>query len=343
MVSDPPPRETPAGPSIDALVRHAAATRERGPWADVRAFIEGAARGAAGGDVGGDVGDGGGDGPGHDAGSTVARAVRGAARADRLGYAFVAGYFAALDALDPDGVGRTACVAATEVAGVHPRAIEATLSPAGGSFTLRGQKTFVTLADVADDLLVVARRPEGGAQARARIVAARIPADRDGVRIEVRPPTPFAPEVPHARVLLEDVEVHEEEVLPGDGWDDWLRPFRTVEDTHVLAAAAAYLVALAAAADRLGDVGAELAAVIAIALGVEREGWSRPGAHLALEGAFRLMRESHRRLVAGLPDAHGDERRRLERDAPLLGVAEAARQKRLGVALARITAPGSGR
>jgi hypothetical protein len=318
--ADATPLALDPGPSIDALLRGAAAPHARGPWADVTAFAaawrggDGAARGA----------------------STVARAVRGGARADRLGYAFVAGYFAALDGLDPEGVGRTACVAATEVGGVHPRAIEAALSEASGAFTLRGQKTFVTLAGVADDLVVLARREGVDARGRKQLVALRIPADRPGVRIEARPATSFAPEVPHARVLLEDVDVAEDEVLPGDGWDDWLRPFRTVEDVHVLAATAGYLVALASEADRLGDVGPDLAAVVAVALSVERDGWTRSGAHLALEGAFRLGRSAHQRLAGALPEAFGEERRRLERDAPLLAVAEAARQKRLAVALERV-------
>ena len=308
-------------PSIDALLRDAVAPRERGPWPDVRAFI-GAVAGVA---------------PPDGETSTVARAIRGGARADRLGFAFVAGYFAALDGLDPEGAGRTACVAATEVAGVHPRAIETTLARSAGGLVVRGQKTFVTLAGLADDLLIVARREEDDARGRKQLVALRIPATRDGIRIEDRPATAFAPEVPHARVLLEDVEVAEDEVLPGDGWDDWLRPFRTVEDVHVLAATAGYLLALAAAHDCVGEVAAELAAVVAVALAVEREGWARSGGQVALEGAFRLGRAAHERLIAALPDAAADERRRLERDAPLLLVAEAARQKRLAGAIARVT------
>lgn len=313
-----------AGPSIDAALRDAARVRERGPWPDVRAFVASLATVP----------------PADAPSSTVARAIRGGARADRLGYAFVAGYFAALDGLDPEGAGRTACVAATEVAGVHPRAIETTLARSGGAMVVRGQKTFVTLADLADDLLIVARREEDDAKGRRQLVALRIPATRDGIRIETRPATAFAPEVPHARVLLEDVEVTEDEVLPGDGWDDWLRPFRTVEDVHVLGATAGYLVALAATHDLMATVGPDLAAVVAIALGVEREGWARSGGHLALEGAFRLGRSAHERLVAALPDAAADEKRRLERDAPLLLVAEAARQKRLAGATARVTGRG---
>ncbi len=306
---------------LQTLLRDAMVPRERGAFEDVAAFVGAVAAG-----------------PGM--GSTVARAVRGGAAADRLGFAFVAGYFAALDAMGP-GIrrGRTTCLAATEVAGVHPRAIETTLAHrAGIGLCLRGQKTFVTLAPLADDLLVVARREAVDDAGRKQLVAVRIPADRDGVRIEARPPTAFAPEVPHARVLLEDVVVDAGEVLPGDGWDDWLKPFRTVEDVHVLASTAGYLLSVAAQAGLAARVASDLATVVATALTIEREGWSSAGGHVALEGAFGTARAALGHLVPALPDELARERKRLERDAPLLAIAESARQRRTAVALSRLAA-----
>lgn len=303
---------------LEVLLREAMALRARGPFADVTSFIAQVAPAAAG-------------------ASTVARAVRGGAGADRLGFAFVAGYFAALESLGVRS-GRATCLAATEVGGVHPRAIETTLTRRRGiGLSLRGQKTFVTLAPHAEEMLVVARREEDDASGRKQLVAVLIPTDRQGVRVEARAPTPFAPEVPHARVLLEDVDVDDEDVLPGDGWDDWLKPFRTVEDVHVLAGTAGYLLSLAAQAEA-GAAVPDLGAVIALALAVEREGWSSPGGHVALEGAFTLARGAFDRLTSSLPEAMDAERRRLERDAPLLSVAESARQRRTAVALSRLTA-----
>jgi hypothetical protein len=40
------------------------------------------------------------------------------------------------------------------------------------------------------------------------------------VKIVPMPPPPFAPEIPHAEVELAGAVVHEEDVLPGDGYDD---------------------------------------------------------------------------------------------------------------------------
>lgn len=313
--------------SLDDLLRDALAPRVRGPFADVVSFLAATAAARA-------------------EGSSVSRAVRAGARADRLGYAFVGGYFAAMDALGGREGDRRTCLAATEVGGVHPRAIDATVAHrAGMGLTLRGEKTFVTLATDAHDLLVIARSEADDAPmelGRRRLVALRVPADRDGVRIEARPPTSFAPEVPHAKVFFEDVAIDPVEILPGHGWDDWLKPFRTVEDVHVLAASAGHLLAVARTGEVAQLVAAELAAVIAAASAVERDGWASVGGHLALEGAFALARSAFSRLTAALPEEMEKERRRLERDAALLLVAETARARRFEQALARATTPREG-
>jgi hypothetical protein len=57
------------------------------------------------------------------------------------------------------------------------------------------------------------------------------------------PPTRFVPEVPHARLAFDGVAVAHEDVLPGDGYERYIKPFRSVEDIHVTAAVLAYLLA----------------------------------------------------------------------------------------------------
>jgi acyl-CoA dehydrogenase len=318
-----------SGASFDALVREATLERELVAHEDVSSFVASLDPADAA------------------LASTVARAVRGAAGADRMGYAFVAGYFAALSGLGAGAAlrgrfsARTA-VAATEVSGVHPRNIAATLAVRDGIGTaLRGDKTFVTLADQADTFLVVARDGRGVVDERGRapLVAILVPKARDGVRVETKPPTPFAPEVPHARVRFEDVAIDDADVLPGDGWADWLKPFRTAEDTHVAAAAASYLLAVARRGGLLPAVASDLAQVVAVALVVEESGWSSASGHLALAGAFEALRRGFEKVVASLDEA-SPEKKRLARDALLLGVAETARQKRTEVALGRLTGPG---
>ena len=81
----------------------------------------------------------------------IDRALVLGACADRLGFAFAAGYSAALAALVPSTEG-VATLCATEEGGAHPRAIKMTL--ANGE--LDGHKKWATIGDRAASLLVVA-------------------------------------------------------------------------------------------------------------------------------------------------------------------------------------------
>src|SRR5262245_25520020 len=86
------------------------------------------------------------------------RAIIGGFSADRLGFAFAAGYPAALSALIPDvALGPRICLCATEEGGAHPKAIKTRLAPdGGGKYLLSGEKRWSTLAPVAKQALVVA-------------------------------------------------------------------------------------------------------------------------------------------------------------------------------------------
>lgn len=268
---------------------------------------------------------------------SVERALWAGFHADRLGFAFAGGYGAALRRLFehaqvplPGGV---VCLAASETGGAHPRAIATRLDKEGGALVLRGEKTFATLASAADELLVVASRgqtPDG--KNRLRVV--RVPRGARGVTVEDRPPMPFAPEIPHAIVRFADVIVEDSSVLPGDGYDVWLKPFRTIEDTHVLASTIGYL---AGAARAHGWDRAVLAELVSTGLSLVDIGARDPSApltHVALAGLF----SGARRLVASLDaewaKAGAEERERWQRDLPLMLVAENARAKRLEKAFA---------
>lgn len=242
------------------------------------------------------------------------RALWGGAHADRLGYAFVAGYQAALRHQFPDVPARAA-LAVTEAGGGHPKAMTTRLE--GGRLT--GEKTFATLASVAEAIFVLAH--DG-----ARLVVARIRPDADGVSIALRSPTPFAPEIPHARLTLAGVVP--DAILPGDGFSDYVRPFRTTEDVHVLAAALAYMIA---SFDR--EI-AEEAIALVFALRAIAADPASPHAHLALAGTFRAAR----RLAEASPRGDADTVARWERDRPLLAISEIVRAKRTENAWAAVGA-----
>ena len=172
-------------------------------------------------------------------------ALVGGLKSERLAWAFASGYQAALRAAVPRlPADEPAALCVTEARGGHPRAIEATLRRAeDGRLLASGQKTTVTLGPLAKHVVVVLRegdQPNG----RPALRAAVIPTDRPGVSVSEGAPLPFAPELPHGALTLDNVEVFPDELLPGDAYEGLVRPFRTIEDLHVLAATLGFLLSL---------------------------------------------------------------------------------------------------
>lgn len=284
----------------------------------------------------------------------IDRALWAGFESDRLGYAFVGGYRAALSRLLAWGAETLGdaterpyawppsdarlCLAATESGGAHPRAIATTLREERGALVVRGEKTFATLASASDELLVVVSRG-ADAEGRSRLALVRVRAGSPGLVVADRPPTPFAPEIPHARVTLNDVVVASDDVLPGDGYAVYLKPFRTIEDVHVLAAALGLLVRSARAFGD-GRVVAETACALAVALrDLSDRAPSDPAAHVALSGLFHGAQTLFATHADAWKEADPDAAERWRRDAPLLLVADGARQKRTAAAWQLLTSP----
>lgn len=263
-------------------------------------------------------------------GSSIDQAALGGAMADRLGYAFVGGYHAAMSRLARSKDRNRMCLAATEPGGVHPRSIETELGVSNGVPLLSGKKSFVTLASVSHSIVVIARKADVPGD-RPELLAIKVPRERRGITLVARPETPFAPEVPHAEVSFEDVVIDPSDILPGDGYADYLRPFRTLEDLHVLAAGAGYLLSVARASAGATRLVPRCVALLSATRALGQDDARSPAVHLALAPLFDEARSLVGDVIAAL-DAASDERARLERDRPLFMVAESARQKRLEAA-----------
>lgn len=313
--------------SVNVFSYMLAAQVERGPYADLAAFLDKLGKCPF---------------TGH-----VERAMWGGFHADRLGYAFAAGYGAALSRLfehaarvqglsgpkslpDPLPKG-VACLAVTEVGGVHPRAMTTRLDKEGGALVLRGKKTFATLAPLASDIFVVASRGIA-ADGTNRLRMVRVRPKMRGVTITPRDAMPFAPEIPHAVIALDNVVVGDADVLAGDGYTHYVKPFRTIEDTHVLAASVAYLVGVSRryAFDR--EIIAELMSLGLSLVDVGARDPLAPLTHLALAGLFASAMRLFQALETEWSKASDEERARWERDRTLFSVTRAVRTKRLEVA-----------
>jgi acyl-CoA dehydrogenase len=268
-------------------------------------------------------------------------ALAGGFSADRLAYAFASGYQAALRALLPElPRERRYALCATESGGGHPSAMQTRLTRSDeGGLTLEGTKTFVTLGTAADELLVVATEGQD-AQGRNRLRLVRVDPRRPGVTLNELPPAPFVPELPHAEVQLKAVPVSMQDVLPGDGYERYLKPFRTVEDCHVLAAVLGWLLQVARRSGWPDPVREQLLALAVTLHGLAREEPRSAAVHLALAGALELLSQQIQSLEPLWAQVDAPTRERWMRDRALLHVAGRVRAKRLEAARQKLLAPG---
>lgn len=302
----------------------------------------------------------------------IERAIAGGLAADRAGWAFAAGYQAALRALVP-GLADDAIVAmcVTEDGGNRPSAIRTTLREAGtGRLRLDGAKRWTTLGPASAVLLVATvdlrgEAAEGGTShaggdtdaaveagvgsatrpgeraPRPLIRVARVAADSPGVTLLPMPDTRFVPEVPHARVEFAAVELAADALLPGDGYDGYVKPFRTVEDIHVSAALLAYLLTEARRRGWPQDwCERAIASLVAFAAIAPRDPRSAT-THLALAGVLAwthaLIAEAGTHFAQGPQD---EAAQRWSRDASVAQVAASARSQRAARAWQRVDEAG---
>ena len=257
----------------------------------------------------------------------IHQAIVGGFVADRVGWAFASGYQAALRALIPDAPADRICaLCVTEADGNSPKAIRSSLSRHADRWTLNGSKRWTTLGPEGA-LFFVAARDEAASAERPAIKLVKVFSDTPGLKIESMPPTRFVPEVPHAQLHFENLQVAE--ILPGDGYANYVKPFRTVEDIHVQAAVLSYLMRegqrLAWPQHWLERLSAMLAALGKIADMPAAEAET----HIALAGALAIgagligETEEFWKRSATVPAA-----RRWARDRELLAVAGKAREQR---------------
>lgn len=256
---------------------------------------------------------------------TVDVAAAGGFAAGTVAHAFGAGYNAALCALIPDLAGHLAAMCVTEAGGGHPRAIQTTLE----NGVVNGTKTFVTMGSSAQELLVVAKAGTSG-DGRPVLKLVRVDAAQEGVTVTDRPPLPIVPELPHSEVTLENVQVAE--VYDGDGYLQYVKPFRTVEDIHVSAATVGWMIRVARESPWPQDVIESLLASFAALRSLGQADASSPAIHIALAGVMAQMTDGLAKLDALWNTADLETAAMWSRDKAILQVANRVRAARLETA-----------
>lgn len=259
----------------------------------------------------------------------IHQAIIGGFVADRVGWAFASGYQAALRALFPDAPADRICaLCVTETDGNSPKAIKSSLRKDGTHWLLNGAKRWSTLGPEGS-LFFVAARDEAASEARASIRITRVDSKAQGLKIESMPATRFVPEVPHARLQFENLKVEDADILPGDGYDQYVKPFRTVEDIHVQAAVLSYLMREGQRLSWPQNWLERLSALLAALGKISDMPASHAETHIALAGALTigagLIGETDAFWLTAATDPAA---MRWQRDKELLKVAGQARELR---------------
>lgn len=266
------------------------------------------------------------------------RAVVAGATASRVAFAFASGYRSALEVLVGDFVkDHAVSLAVTEAGGGHPRAIESVLEPRPeGGFLLTGKKRWTTMVPGGPGLVLAVASQGAGEEGRKRLVVARVPVARAGVTVTPMAKTPFVPEIPHAELSFDKVIVAASEVLEGDGYERYVKPFRTIEDIHVHGAVLGYLIGLARRNDWPARALESLAGALAGLRALATEEPLDPGVHVALAGVMRSGLGAITDCEPHWEKVDAASREAWLRDRVLLQVAEGVRQKRLASAHERL-------
>ncbi len=253
------------------------------------------------------------------------QAILGGRLAATPGLAFLAGYQAALRALVPSaplGIGAL-CVTeqrSSKATDIDTRVLDGQLS---------GEKDFVISGDQAQWLIVLARSEAYGQV--PRLSAVLVATDNPNVILQSRPALPIVPDIAHSSVQFKQASCY---ILEGDGWNDYSKPFRTLEDGHVVAALCAWLYGQSLLDQWPQDLQLQLVAVLAGLKETLQQPNKDPATHLLLGGLLAQFTSLQVQISQALSSHSSDAISSVwQRDKAILEIARNARMRRLEVAL----------
>ncbi|MDR6945762.1 alkylation response protein AidB-like acyl-CoA dehydrogenase [Pseudomonas sp. 2957] len=252
-------------------------------------------------------------------------AVAGGRRMATPGLAFLVGYQAALRMLWPSAPLSLGALCATEQRSLRPADMQTRLR----DLRLSGRKDFVTAGDAADWLLVAARSEEPGETPRLSLAV--VYPGEPGVRVEKLPALPLMPDISHGRLYLDGALC---ELLAGDGWDAYVKPFRTLEDVYVLSAMTAWLYGVGQDSDWPQALQLRLLALLAGCAEASRQAPNNPPGHVLLGGLFAQFEALAGEVDQALGNGPVEWAQMWQRDKGVMQLAAGARAKRLAKALA---------
>ncbi|MBC2715265.1 MAG: hypothetical protein HF978_08160 [Desulfobacteraceae bacterium] len=268
----------------------------------------------------------------------VDRAVVGGFVSNCIAFAFAAGYCSALQSLVPVlPKNAITCFCITEEGGGHPRVIKSQLVPLlndadqGKTFTLNGKKKYITCAKEADLFLVAASdgiRDDGKNSIRMIKIDSKTP----GIKIVPMKDIRLVPEISHGELIFTDVTIFETDLLPGDGYIDYIKPFRTIEDLHISAGILGYLFRNACKYDWDRDIKESILSRIVSVRNLALSSSSAPEVHIVIGDVLKQIKELFKLLEPFWEKVGGEAKQAWDRDKTLMNIADKARTRRLQTA-----------
>jgi hypothetical protein len=196
---------------------------------------------------------------------------------------------------------------------------------------LEGRKSFVTCANDADILLVAASTGVSlNGQNNIRLVC--VDSQTHGISIKPLKHIPFIPEISHGKLELNNVQITESQILPGDGYTDYVKPFRTLEDIHVTSAILGYLFRTGCLFNWPQHVKSQILSILAMIKSVSLSNPFDNTLHILLGGISSLFESFVKSLEPYWKLTNSRTDSQWNRDKKLLTIAKKAREKRLSSA-----------
>ena len=249
--------------------------------------------------------------------------------ANSVGQAFVAAYEVALQRLTgTDTRESVASFCVTENKSTHPALMQSSLLlDDNGRYQVSGKKDFVTLARDAKKLFVAVNfgMSEAG---RSKIKLVEIAVDAPGVNVQLLPDLPFVSDVSHGIVSFDSVVIDQANIFSGDGYSDYVKPFRWFEDISVFISVAAYLFKISLAFKWPTEARVEMMSLLASLYSLQQMAADNPVGHVVM---FELA-DTLDQWLARYNDAWNNVPEEFvvawKRDLALLKVAARARKAR---------------
>lgn len=161
----------------------------------------------------------------------IEKAIIGGFCCQQFSFAFMAGYQAALEKMFPTiAPHQVKALCVSEGKGIPLNAIKTTLV----NNRINGLKNYITAGSEVQHLLVLCRTEESK-NGRPLLKMVHLPSDTANCQITDFE-MPFMQEVKHGKLALDNTKILDNQILEGDGFSEYTKPFRTLEDICIAAA-----------------------------------------------------------------------------------------------------------